>query len=332
MNSPSSEIGSLHSRCNCVPAVPVLLLASLVLVGLGLWLPALETKKLVVSVSSYSILSGVGSLYRNGHWPTATLVAAFSILFPAVKLLGLAGTWFLPLHPDRRARAVRILEALGKWSMLDVFVVTILMGNLNLGFPSGAQTQSGVYVFGSGILLSMLCARMVAHEAGSDRDLREARSGKQALPGLVVGAGALACYAVGVKQMLMHTSKWHFWDTDYSILAGADQLLESARVLGYGLILFVVLVPLVLLVWGMAGLVAGMLGRRLAARWTRLFRWSMGDVFALSIVVVVTKLKDVFEITYGPGLAYFLCGIVLFWIFPYAASKSREGGDQNMPS
>ena len=319
---------SLHASCNCVPAAPLLLLASAVLLGFGLWLPALETKKLVVSVSSYSIAGGVRSLFDKGHWPTGLLVFSFSIVFPVVKLLGLGAAWFLPLAPRRRARLVRVLEALGKWSMLDVFVVTILMGTLNLGFPSGAEARSGVYLFGAGVLTSMIAAHLVRRQASSGAPELEPRHvpRRGGLGWLAVGVGLIAgvCYALGLARTLLYTEKWHFWDAEVNVLASVEQLYAGAPVLSVVLAIFVVVQPLVLLLWGLGrwALGGGREGARL--RLSGVFRWAMGDVFLLSVLVVATKLGDVFLLEYRPGFTYLALGVLASFAFVVLVSRRER--------
>jgi len=288
----------------------VLILQAFALLGIGLWLPALETKKLVVSVSSYSILVGIRNLFQAGHWPTGLLVLSFSVLFPVVKLGGLTYVWFARLDDTRRIRLVRLLDALGKWSLLDLFVVAVLLGTVNLGFPSGAQARSGVFVFGGGVVLSMLVTRLVAHAAGVRDAVRTRTHGTRSWLALVVGVAAIVCYVMGLEHALLHTQKWTFWDTDYSVWMETTELLGSAPVLAVLILAVVVVIPLVRMVFVVLRSILSLLGRSFPS-WTPGGRCAMGDVFVLAVLVVVTKLSDGLDVSYRVGMAYLAAGVLL---------------------
>lgn len=317
---------SLHARANCQPAAPLLLVAATVCLGLGLWLPALETKRLVVSLSSYSILESIGSLYADGHWPTGTLVLAFSVVFPLVKLVGLGLAWFAPLEPERRARWLRVVDRLGKWSMLDVLVVAVLLGTLNLGFPSGAKPRVGAYVFAGGVLLSMAAARGIMRDAGAVEPPPRHRTDRAGALAIVLALASLGCTVLGLARTAVSTSKWQVWEVDYSLVGGLLELRDDEPVLGLLLALFVVVLPLVTLFLGLVGASRALLGgRALPARWTALERWSMVDVFVLALLVVATKLSDVLSVERGQGLAWLAAGALLAHAFHFVALERRSG-------
>lgn len=323
---------SLHARANCQPAAPLLLVAAAVCLGLGLWLPALETKRLVVSLSSYSILESIGSLYSDGHWPIATLVLAFSVVFPLVKLVGLGLAWFAPLEPGRRARLLRVVDRLGKWSMLDVLVVAVLLGTLNLGFPSGAKPRAGVYVFAVAVLLSMAAARGIMRDAGAVEPPRRHRTDRAGALGLLLALASLACIVLGLERIALSTSKWQLWEVDYSVVGGLFELRADDPVLGLLLVLFVVVLPLVGLLAGLFTASRALLsGRALPARWVALERWSMVDVFVLALLVVATKLSDVLTVQRGQGLWWLAAGALLAQGFRFAALERRPGSLARRP-
>lgn len=111
--------------------------------------------------SSYSVWAGVVELWRQGEATLALIVFFFSIVFPLVKLTALAILWFVRLPEDGRSRLLHWLGLLGKWSMLDVFVVAILIVLVKLGPLARVEPRAGVYVFSAAILASMLTAMYV---------------------------------------------------------------------------------------------------------------------------------------------------------------------------
>jgi len=136
--------------------VPATLVGSIALLIAGLSLPILHTQQLVFWKQTYSVWTGIIDLWRLGEYVLAVVVCCFSIAFPFAKLGLLASVWFGRLHSERRAQLLHWLGVLGKWSMLDVFVVAILIVLVKVGSLAKVEPRVGVYLFGSAILASML--------------------------------------------------------------------------------------------------------------------------------------------------------------------------------
>ena len=78
-----------------------------------------------------------------------------------VKLLGLMGIWFVPLVPETRSRYLDWLELLGRWSMLDVFVVATLIVLIKSKSIVDANASIGIYFFAGAVSLSMLTTNVM---------------------------------------------------------------------------------------------------------------------------------------------------------------------------
>jgi len=140
------------------------LLLSTILLLMGLSLPLMDAQAGILWKrwkSSYSVWAGVVALWEANELLLAAVVFFFSMVFPFVKLLALAVIWFVRLAEDRRAVLLRWLELLGKWSMLDVFAVAILIVLVKLGPLAKVEPRSGVYFFSAAIMSSMLTAMYV---------------------------------------------------------------------------------------------------------------------------------------------------------------------------
>jgi paraquat-inducible protein A len=75
-----------------------------------------------------SIFSSVKELWHNGSYPLAILVAITSVIWPYVKLFVSSFIWFVPYdRPRRRERLIEIMDALGKWSFVDIVVLVQIM-------------------------------------------------------------------------------------------------------------------------------------------------------------------------------------------------------------
>jgi len=110
-----------------------------------------------------TILSGIRFLWREGSWELAVLVFAASILVPLTKLIVLGfllvtssrrSTW----RPRVRTKMYRALEVIGHWSMLDVFVVSLLTAVVQLGRFASVEPGPAVLPFASVVVLTMLAS------------------------------------------------------------------------------------------------------------------------------------------------------------------------------
>lgn len=110
-----------------------------------------------------TIMSGVIALVQHGMLPIAAVVFVASILVPSFKLIGLALLLYSvqrhqPLSARQRIMMYRFIEWVGRWSMLDIFVISILVAVVR--FESLASIEAGVgsIAFASVVVLSMLAA------------------------------------------------------------------------------------------------------------------------------------------------------------------------------
>ncbi|TAN50729.1 MAG: paraquat-inducible membrane protein A [Methylococcaceae bacterium] len=139
-----------------------LLIAAAILFIPANLLTIMETHSLN-STQRDTILSGVVSLWNGGSWPLAMLVFFASIVVPMVKLISLTflllsvqrgSTW----RPLERARLYRLLEFIGRWSMLDIYVITLLSALVQLQSFASVSAGPGSIAFGAVVVLTMLAA------------------------------------------------------------------------------------------------------------------------------------------------------------------------------
>jgi hypothetical protein len=110
----------------------------------------------VLSFESKGILGSVEKLFEAGNTPVAVLILLFSVLLPVLKTLSLLFVSLFEYRPFA-AKMVRFFKVLGKWSMLDVFVVALLVVYLGTGKSgvSRSEIEIGVYFFAAYVFLSM---------------------------------------------------------------------------------------------------------------------------------------------------------------------------------
>jgi len=115
------------------------------------------------STQSDTILSGVLYFIKTGMWPIAIIIFIASIVVPLAKILILS---FLMItvqrgsvrHRKDRTRLYRITEAIGRWSMLDIFVVTILVALVNLGSLATVKAGPAAPFFAAVVVITMFAA------------------------------------------------------------------------------------------------------------------------------------------------------------------------------
>ncbi len=144
----------------------LLLAASIALLLLGWLLPVMTVRTLLVFYDEVSILTGILRLLESGDILLFLLIALFTVVFPVAKLALAFIAWrrLVAVSPHLR-RTLGWVETLGKWSMLDVFVVALLVVVIKVSMVSDVQVHVGLYVFATAALLSMFTVRRVVRLA-----------------------------------------------------------------------------------------------------------------------------------------------------------------------
>lgn len=139
------------------------LIAALLLYVPANLLPIMETTSFGATQSN-TIMSGILLLWHTGSWDLALIVFVASVVVPLGKLLALAALLVSvqgrPLgSPLQLARLYRLVELVGKWSMLDVYVVALLATLVRFEFLMSVHATSGALAFGGVVVMTMLAAQ-----------------------------------------------------------------------------------------------------------------------------------------------------------------------------
>jgi paraquat-inducible protein A len=135
-----------------------LVAASFALLYYGLTMPIITFKKMGIWTDTFTVLSGIQQLKQDGFMFLAVIVFLFSIVFPAAKLTALTAIWFTPMTEGRRKWMLYWLGMLGKWSMLDVFVVAVTIVITKVGKLIHAEPRPGLFIFAGAVFLSMVAS------------------------------------------------------------------------------------------------------------------------------------------------------------------------------
>ncbi|MDJ0666079.1 MAG: paraquat-inducible protein A [Desulfobacterales bacterium] len=154
---------ALHSRKpNSLARAWALVLAAFVFYIPANVLPVTHTTSLG-AVQSDTIMSGVIYFIHSGSWPIALVIFIASVFVPLLKLLILAyllmsiqRRW--QWRPVDRTRLYRLTEVIGRWSMLDIYVITILVALVHLGALATIEAGPGAVFFAGVVVVTMLAA------------------------------------------------------------------------------------------------------------------------------------------------------------------------------
>jgi len=147
--------------------IPILLVLSALSLAFGLVLPLVRFEKLYFFSETPSLIDIVLSLWEQGSGGLAVLIALFSIAFPVVKLFGIALEATTPATVGAGEVGVlaRVLPMLGKWSMMDVMLVALVIVGAKTSGMASAFTQPGLWFYAaSAIMTGLLQMKLQAHK------------------------------------------------------------------------------------------------------------------------------------------------------------------------
>ena len=154
---------SLHARRpNSLTRTWALLITAAILYVPANVLPIMTVNFLGNGAPS-TIMGGVLELIHAEMVPVALVVFVASILVPTFKLVGIALLLYsvqrrLPMSPRQRILMYRFIEWIGRWSMLDIFVIAILVALVNFGNLASIEANLGAAAFASVVVITMIAA------------------------------------------------------------------------------------------------------------------------------------------------------------------------------
>ncbi|WP_023640101.1 membrane integrity-associated transporter subunit PqiA [Dickeya zeae] len=125
-------------------------------------MPIMVTEALGHNVTS-TIMSGVILLWDSGSWPVALVIFVASIMVPTLKMLAMGWLCWCA-HGSRRHdterlhRVYEVVEFVGRWSMIDVFVIAVLSAMVRMGRLMSIYPAIGAVLFATVVILTMIAA------------------------------------------------------------------------------------------------------------------------------------------------------------------------------
>lgn len=238
----------------------------------------------------------VRMLVDSGMWPLAAVVVVFSVVFPFAKLGILAWVAAGARRSGAHLAALGWVERLGRWSLLDVYIVCALIALCSEQWLVGAQPRIGLGCFTIAVVLSMLAGEVLS--AGLPAHPQAPPASRGAAWAVLALRTALLASALAVP--FLRIDDWLLNDRDVGLAAlVAGPATQGAPGVAAVLALTLVLVPALALLAEAA---------RLAGRpWPRLAgwcaRWNGLDVFAAALVILIIEAQTLMSTRLQGGAA-----------------------------
>ena len=139
-----------------------MILSSLCLLVAGVLMPFMTVQKFMLFDDTQSLAEIVFYLHREGDTFLAVVVALFSIVMPFAKINTLYRLWSIRYTGGERMRKLlKLLEFVGKWSMIEVFMAAAAIFSIKSSGLADATSEPGLYFFAASVVLSLAATWLV---------------------------------------------------------------------------------------------------------------------------------------------------------------------------
>jgi paraquat-inducible protein A len=279
------------------------LTAALGLQVTALALPFVHVSVFLAGAEDYRLVHTAQLLWEAKLYLLAGLIVGFSVIFPFVKIAGIAVAW-LGMSPGlARSRLLGALGKLGKWSMIDPLAVCLLVVFASDQWAVSANTKPGVICFLSAITIAMVLSAVAQHrdrlsapDAGAGDGRPEARVTLD-FPWTVIVPGALctaACAFVSTLDVpLLQVNQFLLKDNSFGLMEAGQTLFANHHwalaVLVWG---GLIVAPAAVIIVQLAFWLMPASRARLRLAWHAiafLREWSMLEVFAVALALFLAE-------------------------------------------
>jgi paraquat-inducible protein A len=163
----SSTLATRHPNKDIL--IKFLLVLSTVLLLVGIFAPMMTLSKFIWIENEFSLFAGTLQLYIDGQYLLFLILLLFSIVLPVAKIILLFRFWYADSSSCQQLQHfMSWISHYGKWSMLDVFVVALLLVIVKLGVLATVQVHYGIYMYAVAGLLIMACTAIINTAAKKD--------------------------------------------------------------------------------------------------------------------------------------------------------------------
>jgi len=328
------------------------IVAAAVCLALGISLPIIKLTRYVFWSTEHSLLTTVTVLIAKNQLFLGITVLVFSIILPILKLFYLVLLSALPAAEVRRqGLRLRALEWLGKWSMHDVLVMSLMIFFIKSQGLYDAASLSGVYFFTASVVLMILAYSWLRTET---QDVAEHPSlilppvtpqqttlTDVAAPGRTAARNfstlrnvvlsfliilATVFFALGVIMPVIRFTTVYVWTNEHSIATIIYALYQNDELFLCGVLFtFSILFPFLKLFYLLTVLTSPDLPREFRAKSIATMEWlgrySMTDVMVLALLIFYMNSSGYTEADVLPGV-YFFAASALMTMFSYGWANS----------
>ena len=317
------------------------LLATFSAQTLALFVPFMSIKVVLVGNDIYSLPNSVKLMWESKIYAVAILIAFFSITFPFLKLACLLVVWVAVPPTRERERILYWLCLLGKWSMLDPFIVILLMVLATDQWAVSTQTFSGVYLFlgaiASAIMLSTIATQIDRWVNPFSQGVRPTstvktrliqNSGWLSVVGPITLVISAICFIVALVTPYFQLNQMLLTSDRYSILQSLTALLHTnqpalAALVAVGLIIAPGIV-LIMQVWLWIAPATQAKHQLRNRRLRAVHEWCMLEVFALGLLLFLWEGTTLMKTEVKPGLWVILVTIVIYYSGSFVSLVALE--------
>lgn len=290
-----------------------------------LFVPFMDLRK-GFSTEPYSLFRSVQMFWQSGLYVLAVLVVAFSVIFPFAKLVVLAKVTAAKEPDESLLSWLHRVERFAKWSMLDVFLVCLILALTSGQLFVGATPLAGIPLFIAAIVLSMIAGEilsgaLVSHHEDNLKPPIPPNGWWLALSGLALLATLLLPF-LGIQD-------WRLVDRSFSIVMMVPALwLQGAYLSSVLTGLFLVITPIG--AWSMSfvswqKLRRGEGNERMNTWAAGMRRWSMLEVFGLALAVFALEGDHLMKTEIQWGALLLAATLVLQRAFDTALHRGGVG-------
>lgn len=128
----------------------------------GISLPIVQVSNLLIFSDRISIASSIYSLWKSDEYFIALIIVAFSIALPTAKVALADYVWRgCSFTQAQEGRSIGLLEWVGRWSMLDVLVIALIVVSLKASMFGDARSELGVYFFTASVVFSAIGVSLI---------------------------------------------------------------------------------------------------------------------------------------------------------------------------
>jgi len=317
--------------------ISLMLMVSLVCNVFAMFLPFSKVSRLLRADIVMTLPGSISMMWNDHLQVVAVLILFFSIIFPFFKLSVLFYLWFFCKSSTIRQKLIHYIEPLGKWSMLDVFVICIILVLTNRQLFVASEIMPGVYFFLVAILLSIFSAlkieklSLLKGAAKEDEEIAIIKLQRMDYfdRGMITALLMLSITSLvmAINIPYLKITDFFLQHNEYSIMTSFTTLWDKSEVLMIFILVTLIICPLLHII-GLIIIWQFNLNKKNNLRLQNIVhiisKFDMLDVFLLSLLLFMTEGKWLIATERQFGLSMLIVFLVSTFLIPIMIRGSHK--------